>query len=302
MLLNVIFYGNYICMNKILILILIFFISSVANADVKSQALNKVSEKISNLIPGEGITEVSLDFNDGEEDQLNFSILGVRDIKAKDNSNFFTQFSLMNQEINNSNRAIGNLGLGYRILSRDKSVMFGYNTFYDRDLTEDHSRLGLGLEVKASILDLNYNRYAKISGSEAVSGTKEQVLSGWDYNLTSQIPRAPWARINYNGYKWEAEKSSADQKGNIYSLELDVTNSVEVVTSLDQSSLAGVDDEFSLSINYIYPPKEKSMAMTDGLSNDMFEKENMEQKLKEKVRRRNKLVMELQGSIILTSK
>ena len=289
-------------MNKILILILTFFISSVANADVKSQALNKVSEKISNLIPGEGITEVSLDFNDGEEDQLNFSILGVRDIKAKDNSNFFTQFSLMNQEINNSNRAIGNLGLGYRILSRDKSVMFGYNTFYDRDLTEDHSRLGLGLEVKASILDLNYNRYAKISGSEAVSGTKEQVLSGWDYNLTSQIPRAPWARINYNGYKWEAEKSSADQKGNIYSLELDVTNSVEVVTSLDQSSLAGVDDEFSLSINYIYPPKEKSMAMTDGLSNDMFEKENMEQKLKEKVRRRNKLVMEIQGSVVLTRK
>ncbi len=265
-------------MKKILILILTFFISSVANADVKSQALNKVSEKISNLIPGEGITEVSLDFNDGEEDQLNFSILGVRDIKVKDNSNFFTQFSLMNQEINNSNRAIGNLGLGYRILSRDKSVMFGYNTFYDRDLTEDHSRLGLGLEVKASILDLNYNRYAKISGSEVVSGTIEQVLSGWDYNLTSQIPRAPWARINYNGYKWEAEKSSADLKGNIYSLELDVTNSVEVVTSLDQSSLAGVDDEFSLSINYIYPPKDKSMAMTDGLSNDMFEKENMEQR------------------------
>ena len=300
MLLNVIFYGNYTSMNKILILILTFLISSVANADVKSQALNMVSKKISNLIPGGGITEVSLDFNDGEEDQLNFSILGVRDIKVKDNSNFFTQFSLMNQEINNSNRAIGNLGLGYRILSRDKSVMFGYNTFYDRDLTEDHSRLGLGLEVKASILDLNYNRYAKISGSEVVSGTIEQVLSGWDYNLTSQIPRAPWARINYNGYKWEAEKSSADQKGNIYSLELDVTNSVEVVTSLDQSSLAGVDDEFSLSINYIYPPKAKSMAMTDGLSNDMFEKGNMEQKLKEKVRRRNKLVMEMQGSVVLT--
>jgi len=42
--------------------------------------------------------------------------------------------------------------------------------------------------------------------------------------------------------------------------------------------------------------------MSDSLSNDMFEKSNMEQKLKEKVRRRNKLVMEIQGSIILTSK
>ena len=100
-------------MKKILVLILTFFISSAVNADVTSQALNKVSETISNLIPGEGITEVSLDYNDGDEDQLNFLILGVRDIEATDNSNFFTQFSLMNQEINSSGRIIGNIGLGY---------------------------------------------------------------------------------------------------------------------------------------------------------------------------------------------
>jgi len=287
-------------MKKILVLILTFFISSAVNADVTSQALNKVSEKLSNLISGEGITEVSLDYNDGDEDQLNFSILGVRDIQATDNSNFFTQFSLMNQEINSSGRIIGNLGLGYRILSRDKSLMVGYNTFYDRDLTDGQDRLGLGIEVKGSILDLTANSYTKISNSEVVNGSREQVLSGWDFNLTSQVPRAPWARINYNGYKWEAEKGSLDQKGNIYSLELDVTSSVEVVASLDKSLLNGVDDETSLSINYIYPPKEKSMVMSDGLSSDMFEKSNMEQKLKEKVRRRNKMVMEIQGSVIVT--
>ena len=287
---------------KILTIILSLFITTVANADVASQALNKVSEKISNLIPGEGITEVSLDYNDGDEDQLNFSILGVRDIEATDNSNFFTQFSLMNQEINSSGRIIGNIGLGYRKLFEDKNFMFGANTFYDRDLTEGQDRLGLGIEAKGSILDLTANSYTKISNSEVVNGDREQVLSGWDFNLTSQIPRAPWARINYNGYKWEAEKGSLDQKGNIYSLELDVTNSVEIVASLDKSSLNGVDDETSLSINYIYPPKEKSMVMSDGLSNDMYEKSNMEQKLKEKVRRRNKLVMEIQGSVVLTKK
>ena len=289
-------------MNKILILILTFFISTSVNADVTSKALNKVSEKISNLIPGEGITEVSLDYNDGDEDQLNFSILGVRDIEATDNSNFFTQFSLMNQEINSSGRIIGNLGLGYRKLSEDKNFMFGTNTFYDRDLTDGQSRLGLGIEAKGSILDLTANSYTKISNSKVVNGTREQVLSGWDYNLTSQIPRAPWARINYNGYKWEAEKGSSDLKGNIYSLELDVTKSVEVVASLDNSSLAGIDDETSLSINYVYPPKEKSMVMSDGLSSDMFEKRNMQHELKEKVKRSNKLVMEIQGAVVMTKK
>jgi len=288
-------------MNKIFILVLTFFISTAVNADVTSQALNKVAEKISDLIPGEGITEVSLDYNDSDQDQLNFSILGVRDIEATDNSNFFTQFSLMNQEIQGG-RLLGNLGFGYRKLSDDKNFMFGANTFYDRDLTEGQSRLGLGIEAKGSILDFTANNYQKISNSKVVNGTREQVLSGWDYNLTSQIPRAPWARINFNGYKWESEKASSDAKGNIYSLELDISNSVEVVASLDQSSLKGVDDVSSVRINYIYPPREKSMVMSDGLSNDMFEKRNMEQELKEKVRRRNKLAMEIQGSVVLTRK
>ena len=289
-------------MKKILILILTFFISTAVNADVTAQALNKVAEKISDLIPGEGITEVSLDYyENSDQDKLNFSILGVRDIEATDNSNFFTQFSLTNQEIQGG-RLIGNLGFGYRKLSDDKNFMFGANTFYDRDLTEDQSRLGLGIEAKGSILDFTANNYQKISNSKVVNGTREQVLSGWDYNLTSQIPRAPWARINFNGYKWEAEKASSDAKGNIYSLELDISNSVEVVASLDQSSLKGVDDVSSVRINYIYPPREKSMVMSDGLSNDMFEKRNMEQELKEKVRRRNKLAMEIQGSVVLTRK
>ena len=288
-------------MNKFLILILTLFISSASNADIASETLGKVAEKISDLIPGEGITEVSLDYNDSDQDQLNFSILGVRDIEATDNSNFFTQFSLTNQEIQGG-RLIGNLGFGYRKLSDDKNFMFGANTFYDRDLTEGQSRLGLGIEAKGSILDFTANNYQKISNSKVVNGTREQVLSGWDYNLTSQIPRAPWARINFNGYKWEAEKASSDAKGNIYSLELDVSNSVEVVASLDKSTLNGVDDVSSVRINYIYPPREKSMVMSDGLSNDMFEKRNMEQELKEKVRRRNKLAMEIQGSVILTRK
>jgi hypothetical protein len=55
-------------------------------------------------------------------------------------------------------------------------------------------------------------------------------------------------------------------------------------------------------MNFVYPPKDKTMVMSDGLSNDMFEKRNMEEKLKEKVKRRNKLVMEIQGSVVVTKK
>ena len=93
-------------MKKFSILILTLFITTVANADVASQALNKVSEKISstigNLIPGEGITETSVELRDNNEGSGNykFSILGVRDISSEESSNLFTQFSIHTQEIN----------------------------------------------------------------------------------------------------------------------------------------------------------------------------------------------------------
>jgi hypothetical protein len=42
--------------------------------------------------------------------------------------------------------------------------------------------------------------------------------------------------------------------------------------------------------------------MQDGFSNVAFEKENIEKKLKEKVERNNNMTVEVQGSIIVTSK
>jgi hypothetical protein len=42
--------------------------------------------------------------------------------------------------------------------------------------------------------------------------------------------------------------------------------------------------------------------MQDGLSKLAFEKQNMEAKLKDKVKRDNNIVIEIQGSVIITSK
>ena len=65
---------------KVLVIILSLFITTVANADVASQALNKVSEKISNLIPGEGLTEVDISYRENLDNNFEINILGVRDI------------------------------------------------------------------------------------------------------------------------------------------------------------------------------------------------------------------------------
>ena len=68
------------------------------------------------------------------------------------------------------------------------------------------------------------------------------------------------------------------------------------------ASNSGVDDVIAAQVNFVYPPKEKKYTMKSGLSENVFEKENMEKKLKEKVRRNNNLVVEVQGAIIITSK
>ena len=291
-------------MKKILVLILTLFISSVANADVNGKVLSKASEKISstigNLMPGDGITEVSVEFG---EDDTQFEILGVRDISSKENSNLFTQFSIHTQEVNNDDRYIGNLGLGYRFLNADQSMMFGANIFYDQDLSEEHKRVGFGLEAKASILDVSFNQYIKATNQLVVNGSKEQTLSGHEYNISSQIPYMPWSTFNYQGYVWDNEKAINDQKGSVYSLEMSLTRSIGLNIEKDKSSVAGVKDQDNYELVFVYPPRENKPSLTEGLiSNVAFEKKNMKAALKDKVRRNNNLAVEIQGAFLITSK
>ena len=290
---------NFKKLSYLLICILIPFSSY---ADVKQNILNSAAEKVSNMIPGEGITEVSLDYNDGDEDQINFSILGVRDIEKTDSSNFFTQFSLMNSEVNGTNRIFTNIGLGNRVLTDDKSMMLGANVFFDTDLLEKHKRASLGIEAKAHMLDLNLNFYEALSNTVTVDKTDEKVLRGHEFGIASQVPYMPWAKLHYTDYLWEKDQASTDTEGKIYSLEMQVSPSISIEGSLDESGNTGVDDETSFGIAFIYPPKENEPSAQDGLSKVAFEKRDMSKELSKKVRRNNKIVLETQGTIIVTSK
>ena len=154
-------------MKKILVLILTFFISNAANAI-------DVSEFFSNLIPGEGLTEASVEIRDHEKPD--FNILAVRSIDLQENSNFFTQIGIHNSEVMNDERFIANLGIGQRFLNDNKTMMYGVNAFYDRDLTEGHQRGSIGIELRGNVLDFNFNKYVKLTNQKVISGTKEQVL------------------------------------------------------------------------------------------------------------------------------
>ena len=268
---------------------------------LSNQAFSEnVSEIFSNLIPGEGITEASIQIN--EDDNPDLEILAVRDISSEEFSNLFSQISLHTQEINSTDRLITNLGIGYRKLSDDKSNMFGINSFIDYDL-EGHARGSVGLELKGATLDLTANSYHKLTNMEVIDGTEEQVLSGYEINLTSQVPYMPWSTLTWQNYGWENEKASADTEGNKLSWEMMLSPTVQFDVTGDFSDTSSIDDEYSYKISFIYPPREHKKTLQDGfLASTAFEKGNVEKKLKEKVRRSNNLTVEVQGSIIITSK
>ena len=279
--------------NLFCVIFLLFFISNKAFSE-------NVSEIFSNLIPGEGITEASIQIN--EDDNPDLEILAVRDISSEEFSNLFSQISLHTQEINTSDRLITNLGIGYRQLSDDKSSMIGVNSFIDYDL-EGHTRGSVGLELKGATLDLSANSYHKLTNMEVVDGTEEQVLSGYEINLSSQIPYMPWVTLNWQNYGWEKEKASVDSEGNKLSFEALLSPTIQFDATADYSDNSGVDDEYTYKLSFIYPPREHKKTLQDGfIASAAFEKGNVEKKLKDKVRRSNNLTVEIQGAVIVTSK
>ena len=145
--------------------------------------------------------------------------------------------------------------------------------------------------------------YQKATNQKVISGTNEQVLSGQEYNISSQIPYMPWTTFNFQGYRLENEKAAQDQKGKIYSLEMALNPSLQFNIENDRSSVEGQDDEWSYNLTFSHPPKNNKPTLLNGATSDeMFVKANMKDKLRDKVRRNNNLAVEIQGSIIVTSK
>ena len=266
-------------------IILYLFLTSMVYADVSKN----VSEYVSNLIPGNGHTEVSIDLR--ENNKPDYSILGVREILEIDSGNIFTQFSLFNTEQNNSERIIGNLGIGSRKLLNSDTLMIGMNAFIDQDFNESHKRGSFGFEVRNSVLDFNGNMYRSLQDT-----TKEIILDGWDYRLAGQVPYVHWSKLFINGYEWDGVLRE-DIKGMKIGSEMVLTPISILELAYDDKDKKGLEDEWYAKIQFIYPPKNNGPTALDGIS-DLAWKENkdMSGELLSKVQRNNKIMIEFKGS------
>ncbi len=100
----------------------------------------------------------------------------------------FTQFGARNKDSRNT----VNLGWGVRWLT--PGWMFGFNNFFDNDLTGNNRRAGLGAEARTDYLSLAGNTYFGLSGwhqSRDFSDYDERPANGFDVRADGWLPAYP---------------------------------------------------------------------------------------------------------------
>ena len=272
-------------MKKYFLVILSYIsIITASNADA-------VTDYISNLIPGDGDTELSIDLR--ENHSADFSILLVRELDSNQSNNTFTQLSLFNTEKNSDDRFVANLGLGKRFLSEDKFSMTGINAFVDYD-DEGNLRSSIGFEMRNAVLNFAFNNYFGLDDADG-----ERVLDGYDMRLASQIPYIHWADLFVNSYSWEGEKRN-DVDGLMIGSELSLSPNLNFEIAYDDKDRAGLDDEYYVKLMFVHPPR-NGPTLSDGISDDMWRKQtDMSDQMLTKVKRNNKIFVEFNGNATIS--
>ena len=254
---------------------------------IKTASANAISDYFSNLIPGDGDTELSIDLR--ENHSADYSLLLVRELDGETNKNTFTQLSLFNTEKDSKDRNVLNFGVGKRFLSDDKFSLTGLNAFLDYD-DEGNLRSSIGLEVRNAVLDFSFNNYFALDDADG-----EKVLDGYDLRLASQIPYIHWADIFINSYSWDGVKRD-DVEGLMYGTEMLLSPNINLEIAFDDKDKAGLDDEYYAKIMFVHPPR-NSASISDGISSDMWRaQKDMSDEMLTKVKRNNKIMVEFSGS------
>jgi len=221
-----------------------------------------------------------------------YAITNVKGFEPSDDGHAQT---FMQSSLTNANsRAVLNLGLGRRYLSDDESVISGFNAFLDYDPKYGHQRVSIGAELKASAFELTANSYKALTKwRKGKSGNQERALDGHDIELGAQIPYMPAAQLYVKNWKWKGEDGAGDTKGNTYSLAFSqLINGVQV--ELGRRDYDGLQkDESFVRLAYSIPMGGASTNSSKQLfSNEMFESASMKDKMLDKVRRNNAIVIQ----------
>ena len=104
-----------------------------------------------------------------------------------------------------------NLGIGYRKLLSENTIMLGTNMFFDYEADHDHYRTGLGLEAFVNLIECRVNSYIGLSPRRLVHEVGimreyEKAVDGFDWEFGLPIPFMNWIKLFGGGYWYNYEK------------------------------------------------------------------------------------------------
>ena len=224
----------------------------------------------------------------------NFTLLTINPVsknEAEGNLTFF-QGSIIRQ----NNRNTINLGIGYRQLSDDEKWIYGVNAFHDYESTYEHSRWSVGAELRSSAFEINANKYFAISGAKTGrNGNTDRPLDGYEIEIGGQGPYVPSAKIFAKQWKWEGYQTS-DTNGKTYSLQINAPIAPNITLEAGTKDFdTGTDIDFvnlTYKIGFGGDTSQQDDPIPSLITDQAFNNTSMKDKMLEKVRRKNQIVIQ----------
>jgi len=229
-----------------------------------------------------------------------YSILTVQPIyQSQDKRDtVFIQASQLRYQLLNDYRDTSNIGMGYRRLLFDNTMLVGVNAFFDREWTYGHERFSVGGEVKWAMLDFNTNIYRAITGYktvDAATSTEERAMSGYDFELRSQVPFLPWLNAGVRRYHWTSDISD-NVNGFSYSAHADITPNLSLEAGYTKDN-ANPGEGFVKLAFHLALTDRPVMLSREAISGAMFGRRDMRIYTLDKVRRENRIIVERRSNV-----
>ena len=284
-------------------------VKSVINKNPEQAAIEKLDASVNYLIPGIGknapdwMKRTEFEWQVKENFSPEYAITTVQPLWESENlqDTFFTQISLRRYELFDRDREVVNLGLGYRRLLLNDTVLIGANNFYDYEFDLNHQRSSLGFEAKWAGLDLSTNKYWGLSNGhtdDKKSGVEEEPLDGHDIELTGQVPYLPWARVTGRRYWWKTKTASEDIKGWEASLNMDLSQNLQIEAGVNSDNFIkdNNNNEIYMMSRFHFNFSRPVAASAQVISSDPWLMRDMKEFRLDKVKRENKIIVERRSS------
>ena len=289
---------------KLKIFIFLVLSSSILFADdgSKKTIFNSFSNSISNtfekLTTFEAIKQAELEVESKDEDfKTDLRALIISSIKEDraEGSYFLNQTSISTR---GNDRETFNTGFIFRNLSDDKKWIRGINLFYDHEFPYVHQRYSAGLEIKSSVLELNSNFYQRISGDKTIGDTTERAMDGADIEFGIQLPYLPSSKLFFSAYEWQGNDYDVSE-GKKVSLRIRPNSSLEIEIGADDNDRY-TDVKTTGKITFIKKFGDAKNSKTINYKSDnMFEFQDMSNDIYDKVRRQNRIVKTVSGTVTI---